>query len=106
MQFYRTRGKRNFSINYLQMFKARQFDFFCQVRIRHILTASHLLGEEGDQLCEVDGAGGLCQHVGGIAVRDRLADVGEGSLEGGGEMPNGPCRTQQLLNWQKMWLSN
>ncbi len=72
--------------------------------MRIILTASHLLGEEGDQLCEVDGAGGFCQHVGGIAVRDRLADVGEGSLEENGKkgkMANGPCRTQQLLNWQK-----
>ncbi len=66
--------------------------------MRIILTASHLLGEEGDQLCEVDGAGGFCQHVGGIAVRDRLANIGEGSLEEG-----------QNAKWflgKKMWLSN
>ena len=44
-------------------------------------TSGHLLCEEGDELCEVDGSGGLREHVGGVSVGDRLANVAEGGLE-------------------------
>ena len=49
-----------------------------------LLTAGHLLGEEHDELCEVNGSGGLGEHGGGVAVGDGLADGGEGGLQVGG----------------------
>ena len=48
-----------------------------------LLASCHLLCKHCDELCEVDGAWCLCQHVGSIRIRDGLAHVGECTLKCG-----------------------